>query len=55
MRLVITGPVAVSLADAALELIRPRGESYEYVGETMAEVLVSSVPCGVAEAAVGPL
>ena len=55
MRIVVTGAVAVSLADAALELIRPRGESYEYVGETMAEVLVSSVPCGVAEAAVGPL
>src|SRR5699024_11643922 len=37
----LTGPVAVSLAEAALLMTRARGEEYEYVDETLAEARAS--------------
>ena len=42
----LTGPVAVTLAEAALALTRARGEQYEYVDETMAEARASRAPYG---------
>jgi NAD(P)H dehydrogenase (quinone) len=42
----LTGPVAVSLAEAALALTRGTGEEYEYVDETMAEGRASRAPYG---------
>ncbi|AXK46391.1 SDR family oxidoreductase [Brachybacterium saurashtrense] len=45
----LTGPVAVSLAEAALLMTRARGEEYEYVDETMAEARASRAPYGAPE------
>ena len=42
----LTGPVAVSLAEAALALTRATGEEYGYVDETMAEACASRAPYG---------
>ncbi len=42
----LTGPVAVSLAEAALLMTRATGEEYEYVDETMAEARASRAPYG---------
>jgi NAD(P)H dehydrogenase (quinone) len=42
----LTGPVAVSLAEAARALTRATGEEYEYVDETMAEARASRAPYG---------
>jgi uncharacterized protein YbjT (DUF2867 family) len=42
----LTGPVAVSLAEAALLLTRATGEEYEYVDETLAEARASRAPYG---------
>lgn len=40
----LTGPVAVSLAEAALLMTRARGEEYEFVDETLAEARASRAP-----------
>ena len=40
----LTGPVAVSLAEAALLMTRATGEEYEYVDETIAEARASRAP-----------
>ena len=42
----LTGPVAVSLAEAALLMTRARGEEYEYVDETLAEARASRAAYG---------
>ena len=45
----LTGPVAVSLAEAALLMTRATGEEYEYVDESMAEARASRAPYGAAD------
>ncbi|MGP9536437.1 SDR family oxidoreductase [Brachybacterium sp. AOP43-C2-M15] len=40
----LTGPVAVSLAEAALLMTRARREEYEYVDETLADARASRAP-----------
>ncbi|MGO1423452.1 MAG: SDR family oxidoreductase [Brachybacterium sp.] len=42
----LTGPVAVSLAEAVLLMTRARGEEYEFVDETLAEARASRAPYG---------
>lgn len=42
----LTGPVAVSLGEAALLMTRARGEEYEFVDETLAEARASRAPYG---------
>ena len=42
----LTGPVAVSLAEAALQMTRATGEEYEYVDETLDEARASRAPYG---------
>ena len=42
----LTGPVAVSFAEAALLMTRARGEEYEFVDETLAEARASRAPYG---------
>lgn len=42
----LTGPVAVSLAEAALLMTRATGEEYEYVDETVEEARSSRAPYG---------
>ena len=42
----LTGPESVSLAEAALQMIRATGEEYEYVDETLAEARASRAPYG---------
>lgn len=42
----LTGPVAVSLAEAALLMTRARGEEYEFVDETFEEARASRAPYG---------
>lgn len=42
----LTGPVAVSLAEAALLMTRSRGEEYEFVDETLAEARASRASYG---------
>ena len=42
----LTGPVSVSLAEAALQMTRATGEEYEYVDETLAEARASRAPYG---------
>ncbi|MGO2558480.1 SDR family oxidoreductase [Brachybacterium sp.] len=42
----LTGPVAVTLAEAVLLMTRARGEEYEFVDETLAEARASRAPYG---------
>lgn len=42
----LTGPVAVSFAEAALLMTRARGEEYEFVDETLSEARASRAPYG---------
>lgn len=42
----LTGPVAVTLGEAALQMTRARGEEYEYVDETLEEARASRAPYG---------
>ena len=42
----LSGPVAVTLAEAVLLMTRARGEEYEFVDETLAEARASRAPYG---------